>query len=117
MMMKQIARWLLAGSACLALSLALVGATRVNPRKGKVFFKKYCRTCHDGSGEITKLEPITKTMAQWSREFEQGHSVELCLPRVVDQSQKELTAQDLLDIQSYLVQHAADSDQPATCGN
>ena len=40
-----------------------------------------------------------------------------CVPRVKEKVGTDLTEQDLVDIQSYLVQHAADSDQPATCGN
>lgn len=95
----------------------MAGGQRANPRKGKVFFKKYCRTCHDGSIEAPVLQPITKTMDQWSREFEKTNHVQICLPRVTEQSKKVLITQDLIDIQSYLVQHAADSDQPATCSN
>jgi hypothetical protein len=43
--------------------------------------------------------------------------VESHLSMAKDKTGYELTEQDLLDIQAYLVQHAADSDQPATCGN
>jgi len=101
----------------LPMAFLMADGPRVNPRKGKVFFRKYCRSCHDGTTEPPKLEPITKTMEQWSREFTEKGGVTPCLPRVSHQSGKGLSSQDLLDIQAYLVQHAADSDQPATCSN
>jgi cytochrome c len=108
----------------LAASMAGVGATpadaaaKANPRKGKVFYKKNCRVCHDGSTDAEELSPISKTMKQWTREFEEGEVVRTeCVQRVKDTVGTELTEQDLIDIQAYLVRHAADSDQPATCGN
>jgi cytochrome c len=91
--------------------------SRVNPRKGKAYFKKHCRVCHDGaSQEAPTLQPVTKTMDQWTRTFADEGDVKTCLPRVKEKVDSDLTGQDLLDIQAYLVQHAADSDQPATCG-
>ena len=93
-------------------------AGKANPRKGKVFYKKNCRVCHDGSTEAKELSPISKTMKQWTREFVAKGTVPTgCVARTKDEVGTELTSQDLTDIQSYLVRHAADSDQPATCGN
>lgn len=93
-------------------------AGKANPRKGKVFYKKNCRACHDGSTEAKELSPISKTMKQWTREFaEEGTVPTECVKRTKEKVGTDLTSQDLTDIQSYLVRHAADSDQPATCGN
>ncbi len=93
-------------------------AGKANPRKGKVFYKKNCRVCHDGSTAVEELSPISKTMKQWSREFaEKGTVPTGCVQRTKDEVGYDLTSQDLTDIQSYLIRHAADSDQPATCGN
>ena len=110
--------------ALLAATLAGVDASpaeaagKVNPRRGKVFYKQNCRVCHDGSTDAKELSPISKTMKQWNREFEEdGTVLQGCVKRVKDEVGNELTEQDLLDIQAYLVRHAADSDQPATCGN
>lgn len=100
-----------------SMTTLLIAGPRANPKKGKVFFRKYCRVCHDGSSDVIKLDPVSKTMEQWGREFEEGGAAEACIPRVEEKESYKLTAQDMLDIQSYLVSHAADSDQPATCGN
>ena len=95
-----------------------IAGTRTNPRRGKVFYKTNCRSCHDGQmKDVKELSPISKTMEQWAREFNPGGEVEACTGRVQEKLGTELTERDLLDIQSYLIQHAADSDQPATCGN
>lgn len=104
---------LVIGALVTAFTLA---APKANPRKGKVYFKKYCRVCHDGSTEQAELQPITKTMAQWERAFGTETVTEGCVGRAVNKTGTELTDQDLLDIQSYLIYHAADSDHPATCG-
>lgn len=81
-----------------------------NPKKGKHLYKKQCKSCHsagDAAGEIT---PMTKTMAQWDRFFIRNkHKAQ---PDVFE----KLSEKKLLDIQQFLYDHAADSDQPQTCG-
>jgi len=106
---------LVAGLLVTAVAFA---APRVNPKKGKVFYRANCRVCHDGTTGTAELSPNSKTMEQWGREFEDGEVVKKsCVARVKEKVGTELTEQDLLDIQAYLVHHAADSDQPASCGN
>jgi cytochrome c len=106
-----------AGLLCGALIFAgALAASKANPKKGKVFYKKNCRVCHDGSTEASDLSPISKTMAQWEKAFKAGGVVESHLGLVKEKVGTELTEQDLLDIQAYLIYHAADSDHPATCG-
>lgn len=98
-------------------SMALAGLT-VNTKKGKVFFKNQCRVCHDGKSESPPLTPMTKTIAQWEKAFAKGGPVlSRCSAKAKEKSGTALTEQDLADIRGYLVAHAADSDQPATCGN
>ncbi len=80
-----------------------------NPKKGKFLYKKTCKTCHSEGGEGGKLTPLSKTMRQWDRVFTKGH------PGGADKWEG-LSEQDLLDINQFLFDHAADSDQPQTCG-
>lgn len=80
-----------------------------NPKKGKYLYKKNCKTCHSEGGEGGELTPMSKTMRQWDRFFDRDkHEVK---PEAF-----EMPEQDLLDIQQFLYDHAADSDQPQTCG-
>lgn len=92
-------------------------ASAPNPRKGKAYFKKNCRVCHDGNSEgIPALQPSDLIMDQWDMAFEDEEDVGECVPRVKDKTGVELTEQDLIDIQQYLVDGAADGERPMTCG-
>jgi len=98
---------LAAVSFCATFALAAEGG---NPKKGKYLFKKNCKTCHVANAEGGALTPLSKTMSQWDRFFD----------RDKHKSKPEVWAgyqeQDLKDIQQFLYDHAADSDQPQTCG-
>jgi cytochrome c5 len=100
--------------ACFALVIfaatAVLAAQGGNPKKGKYLYKKECRVCHDDGGEGGKLTPMTKTQAQWNRFFDKDKH------KAKPEALKKFSDQDLKDIQQYLFDHAADSDQPETCG-
>ena len=93
----------------LAASLAFA-AEGGNPKKGKFLFKKNCKECHSTGGAGGEISPLSKTQAQWDRFFEKDkHSKN---PDAV----KNVSPVEMKDIQQYLYDHAADSDQPQTCG-
>jgi len=81
-----------------------------NSRKGKYLYKKNCKTCHVAGAEGGELTPLSKTQAQWDRFFKKNAAD--CLEHV----KGKLTGQDMTDINQFLFDHAADSDQPETCG-
>lgn len=98
----------------LLLTLAALVATSVmaseggNPRKGKYLFKKVCKVCHSEDGKGGNLTPMSKTQSQWDRVFDKKkHDQE---------AWKDISGEDLKDIQQFLYDHAADSPQPQTCG-
>lgn len=86
-----------------------------NPNRGKSLFRSNCKSCHMPKGAARDLTPLSKTQAQWTRAFKTD-TVAKMLPRVTEKTGKTLTPADLSDIQVFLVSHAADSDQPETCG-
>lgn len=92
-----------------------LAAGRANPNRGKSLFKSTCKTCHVKKGEARDFSPMAKTQAQWARAFRAG-TVDGCVKKVSVKTGKALTPQDLSDMEAYLVAHAADSDQPETCG-
>ena len=78
-------------------------------KKGKFYYKKQCKSCHgkkDDGGEIT---PVSKTIKQWERFFKKDKHGEKKLSDDFD-------AEHLIHIKTFLKNHAADSDQPETCG-
>ncbi|WP_297896340.1 cytochrome c [Shewanella sp.] len=105
-------------SVKIAIALALIGGIGINayaaeggnPKKGKHLYKKECKACHGQGGEGGELTPMAKTMGQWDRFFDKDKHKNK--PEVFN----NLSEQDLKDIQQFLYDHAADSDQPQTCG-
>ena len=99
---------------CLALAAftatTALAAGSGNPKKGKYLYKKTCKTCHVAGGEGKALTPLSKTQAQWERYFNKGDHPN----KAADW--KGLSEQDIKDINQFLYDHAADSDQPETCG-
>ena len=90
------------------LAATAMSAEGGNPRKGKALFKKTCKECHAKGAAAGEVTPLTKTMEQWDRFFQKlEHNPD---------GLRNLSEQDLKDIQQFLYDHAADSPQPETCG-
>lgn len=79
--------------------------------KGRYHFKKSCKSCHVKGAEGGEVSPLSKTQEQWKRYFAKGvHNKGT--QKLID----VLPAEQLQDVQKFLVDHAADSPQPETCG-
>ena len=91
------------------LAVALPLAAEGSDTKGKYYFKKSCKACHvEGKGKV--ITPLSKTQSQWKKYFEGGkHQGEGFSPKFGTPAQ-------MLDIRTFLVNHASDSPQPETCG-
>jgi mono/diheme cytochrome c family protein len=104
----------LAGVLSLAAFVAAASAAGPNPNRGKTLFRSTCKTCHIKDGGAKDLTPMSKTQAQWTRVFKAD--ISKMVARVETRTGTALTPVDLADIRTFLVAHAADSDQPETCG-
>jgi cytochrome c5 len=94
--------------AAFTAAVAIAGGSET---KGKFFFKKNCKTCHVKGAKGGVVTPLTKTQAQWQRYFAAGtHNNE------TEKLSTFLTPEQMNDVQTFLVNHAADSPQPETCG-
>lgn len=106
---------LLAGLViCISLMLrsnSVSAGEKGNETKGKYYFKQTCKTCHAKDAKGGEVTPLTKTMAQWQIYFKAGKHA-----RGTETLTKLLTAEQLRDVETFLVAHAADSPQPETCG-
>ena len=96
----------------LALSSALSAEQKKgNQAKGRYYFRQTCKTCHAKGGNGGEVTPLSKTMAQWKRYFDAAkHN------KSSEALTKVMTADQITDVNAYLVEHAADSLQPETCG-
>lgn len=106
--MKTMTRILAILSIAAFCATSVLAAEGGNPKKGKYLYKKNCKTCHVAGAEGGELTPLSKTQAQWDRFFEKkGQN---CAKHA------GVSEADVKDIQQFLFDHAADSDQPETCG-
>jgi len=102
----------LAGLLAAALLTAGTTAPKGNDGKGRYYFRQTCKECHTKGAKGGEVTPLSKTQAQWRTYFTKAkHSAgSEPLTKVMPDEQQ------LLDVQTYLVNHAADSLQPETCG-
>lgn len=107
--MTPTSKFLVAVSLVVFTTTAALAAQGGNPKKGKYLFKKSCKSCHVAGAEGKAMTPLSKTQAQWDRFFEKGGH-----PK--QEAWKALSPQDVKDVHQFLFDHAADSDQPETCG-
>ncbi len=106
--MKRLAKVIAILSIAAFCASAAVAAEGGNAKKGKYLFKKNCKSCHVEGAEGGVVTPMKKTQAQWDRFFED--KAKGCATKA------GISEQDIKDVQQYLFDHAADSDQPETCG-
>jgi mono/diheme cytochrome c family protein len=111
-------RFFLGGLAALTvaalLSPMLIAGTippKGNEGKGRYYFRQTCKECHTKGAKGGEVTPLTKTQAQWRAYFVKAKHSGGSEPLT-----KVMTDAQLLDVQTYLVNHAADSLQPETCG-
>lgn len=116
MKVRNIAVALLLVSPALFFSSAALAGKRPNPNRGKSLFKTTCKLCHVKDGDAKFLSPMSKTQAQWKRFFKNEKKIGACVEASFKKTGTKLSADDLNNMSYYLVKHAADSDQPETCG-
>jgi cytochrome c5 len=111
-------RFFISGMAALAVAAmlctaALAGSAtpKGNEGKGRYYFRQTCKECHTKGAKGGEITPLSRTQAQWRTYFLKGkHAAS------AEALNKVVTDVQLLDIQTFLVNHAADSLQPETCG-
>ena len=82
-----------------------------NEGKGRYYFRQTCKECHTKGAKGGEVTPLTKTQAQWRAYFLKARHAGGAEPLT-----KVMSETQFLDIQTFLVNHAADSLQPETCG-
>ena len=109
-MRKILTGFIIALSTISLISICLAAA-KGNPRKGKYYYRKNCRVCHQTKGEAKYLGPDSKTRAQWERAFKKEKIKKYeCTGEWGKRSEEEL-----LHIFTYLHKYADDSPSPAKC--
>ena len=111
MRLKEAIKWIAIVVLFSLGAVAFAGGQKGNETKGRHYFKETCKGCHTKGAVGGEITPLTKTQAQWRAYFEKGkHN------RDTEPLSKIMTDAQLLDVKTFLVNHAADSPQPETCG-
>jgi hypothetical protein len=98
--------------ATLSLSSAVLAEEKKgSDKQGKFLFRSKCKECHWPEEEGGDVTPMTYTQSQWKSFFERNKH-----KRKKDVWTEMFTPAELLDIKTYLINHASDSEQPETCG-
>ena len=98
--------------ATLALSTAAFAEEKKgSDKQGKFLFRSKCKECHWPEEEGGDVTPMTYTQAQWKGFFDRYKH-----KRKKDVWHDVFTPEELVDIKTYLINHASDSEQPETCG-
>ncbi len=97
----------------------LVGTALAGGMDGKALYRDNCRVCHDKGSPNKQYTPMTLTQAQWrsffSAKLVASHKSAVH-PKTGKKLLESLTPDEMKAIQRFAVDHAADSEQPATCG-
>ena len=91
-------------------SLAFAGTPKGSDTKGRTYYRQLCKDCHAKGAKGGEVSPLTKTQAQWRTYFQKANTGRRRAPHEFMDDTK------LLDVQTFLINHAADSPQPETCG-
>ena len=86
---------------------------------GKALYRNNCKVCHDKNSPNGTYSPMTLTQDQWQKFFKvklvPSHQ-SVVHPTVNKKLMECLSPDEMKAIQNFCVDHAADSEQPATCG-
>jgi len=99
--------------------LAVLVAVPASAQDGKALYRNNCKVCHDKGSPNKQYTPMTLTQAQW-RKFYGGKlaasHVNAIHPATGKKLLDSLTPDQMKAIQRFCIDHAADSEAPATCG-
>lgn len=101
------------------LTICAVTASAAGPLNGKELYRNNCKVCHDKGSPHGQYTPMTLTQDQWRKFFTaklaSSHKSAVD-PKTGKKLLETLTPDQLKAIQRFAIDHAADSEQPATCG-
>jgi mono/diheme cytochrome c family protein len=102
---------LIVTAAVLGITLVSSAAGKGNENKGRYYFRQNCKECHTKGAKGGEVTPLSRTMSEWRSFFAKG-----TMGKQKEPLTKIVPADQLVDVQAFLVGHAADSLQPETCG-
>lgn len=99
-------------------TLALVPAAIAGEPSGQDLYKTHCKSCHAAGSAHGEYTPMTLIQDQWERFFKEKYAAKHAAAQLPDGHKvlEAITPEMLARIKKFAVDHAADSEQPMTCG-
>jgi len=87
---------------------------------GKDLYKDHCKVCHMEDSDAGEYTPMTLIQEQWEEFFDdywtETHEEVVC-PKDDTKKVTDMWDADMLKaVREFCIDHAADSEQPMTCG-
>ena len=106
-------------TAVLVVLLTSPQTARAQSANGKELYRNNCKVCHDKGSPHGQYSPMTLTQDQWRSFFKMklipAHKSAVH-PKTGGKLLEQLTPDQIKAIQRFAIDHAANSEQPATCG-
>ena len=96
--------------------------TQKDPKKmdGKELYISYCKVCHTEDSDAGEYTPMSLIMDQWDEFYDETFAEthkEVACPKDEDKMVTDMIDKDMIKkLRKFCVDHAADSEQPMTCG-
>ena len=115
-----LAATLLTVAAVMAEEKEMDHAAKLAEMDCKAIFKNVCKSCHAEDADAGEYTPMTLIMEQWDEIFQDTYvetHQEMACPKDETKMLTDVLTEDALKkVQKFCVDHAADSEQPMTCG-
>jgi cytochrome c5 len=106
-------------ASLLGMLLAAGASASAQSLNGKELYRNNCKVCHDKGSPQGQYSPMTLTQDQWRTFFKlkliSAHK-NVLHPKTGGKLLEQLSPDQIKAIQRFAIDHAADSEQPATCG-
>lgn len=105
-------------AAAVLATLAFAPAALAGEPNGQDLYKTHCKSCHAAGSAHGEYTPMTLIQDQWERFFKEKYAAKHATAQMPDGRKvlEAITPDMLAKIKKFSVDHAADSEQPMTCG-
>jgi hypothetical protein len=106
--------------AVMLLSVASGAMAAKKKGGGQELYKEFCKPCHTAGSEAGEVTPMTLIMDQWETFFDEDFAE--AHEGMTDPNHDNVPVVDVLTedefeaLRKWTIDHAADSEQPMTCG-
>lgn len=118
--MSKLLSMTLAVAVVLLSVIPLTASAENDVEEAQRLFREHCRHCHDDGSAAGKYTPMSMIQVQWERFFKRKY--ERKHRKVMDDKfggvpvTEAISPEVLEKIRTFTIDHAADTDQPMTCG-